>query len=128
MIIGLGADAVELERFAHWSHYSHKRLLRIFTQQEIAYCLADAAKSNERFAARFAAKEAFFKAASSFFDLKSLLAIVKFVEIVRDPAGPVSLRVDWERLNLPVYDNLRMHLSLTHTKIAALAVVILELV
>ena len=65
MILGIGIDSVEIARFAQWHTYSQKQLLRIFSQPEIEYCLAVPLKSAERFAVRFAAREALFKAYSS---------------------------------------------------------------
>src|SRR5437660_10642865 len=64
MILGIGVDTVDIQRFALWNSYSRKKLLRIFSPQEIDYCLSNQQKSAERFAARFAAREALYKALS----------------------------------------------------------------
>lgn len=64
MIVGIGIDSIEIARFAQWHTYSQKQLLRIFSHEEIEYCLSNTAKSAERFAVRFAAREALFKAYS----------------------------------------------------------------
>ena len=56
MICGIGVDSVEIERFALWLDYSKKRLSRIFSLEEIEYCLQQKNKSAERFAVRFAAR------------------------------------------------------------------------
>lgn len=61
MILGIGIDAIEIERFAHWHTFSHHQLQRIFSTQEILYCLEISQKSAERFAVRFAAREALWK-------------------------------------------------------------------
>ena len=61
-IIGTGLDATEISRVAQAiERYGDRFVHRIFTDEEIAYCLRrrDAASS---FAARFAAKEAAMKA------------------------------------------------------------------
>src|SRR5260221_7060347 len=64
MIIGIGVDTVEIKRFALWHTYSRKKLFRIFSQEEIDYVLSNQQKSAERFAVRFAAREALYKALS----------------------------------------------------------------
>ena len=62
MIVGIGIDIVEVARIAAAvERFGERFLNRIFTANEIRYCRS---KQNamERFAARFAAKEAGFKA------------------------------------------------------------------
>src|SRR5436853_5452168 len=65
MILGIGVDSVEIARFVHWHTFNRKKLLRIFSESEIEYCLSVTTKSAERFAVRFAVREALFKAYSS---------------------------------------------------------------
>ena len=50
MILGVGIDAVEIARFADWHTKSDKQLRRIFSEEEMAYCLSVPAKTAERFA------------------------------------------------------------------------------
>ena len=59
MIVGIGIDSVEINRFKNWKTYQYVKLRRIFSENEIAYCLAAPTKIDERFALRFAAREAF---------------------------------------------------------------------
>jgi holo-[acyl-carrier protein] synthase len=60
-IVGIGTDIVECVRIAHMiDRHGEMFLTRVFTQGEIRYCRARR-KSNEHFAARFAAKEAVLK-------------------------------------------------------------------
>lgn len=62
MIIGIGVDLVETPRIARAvERHASRFLKRLFTQGEIAYC-EKFKNQAERFAARFAAKEAAFKA------------------------------------------------------------------
>lgn len=62
MIVGLGIDIAEPDRLrAAVERYGRRFLERIFTPKEIAYCERKRNKW-ERYAARFAAKEAAFKA------------------------------------------------------------------
>ncbi|MFC2161493.1 holo-ACP synthase [Acidobacteriota bacterium] len=61
MIYGIGVDIIEVERIQSLSEKNPKFLTRIFTETEIAYCMKKKNKY-QHLAARFAAKEAFFKA------------------------------------------------------------------
>jgi holo-[acyl-carrier protein] synthase len=132
MILGMGIDAVEIERFAAWHQLTKKQLLRIFLPEEVNYCLALPIKSAERFAARFAAKEAFFKALSAAVPGHglSLLSICRNVSVVRQAGMPPVLQVNWQSLSdlsekaLPA--GISVHLSITHTKTMAITVVFIE--
>jgi holo-[acyl-carrier protein] synthase len=130
MIYGIGIDSVEIERFTHWHTYSTKRLLRVFSSDEITYCLANPLKSAERFAARFAAKEAFLKAISPLVcenNSLTLVTVCKYVTITHTPLGQPLLTIHWNRLGIQMKDEaLLCHLSLTHTKTVATALVIIE--
>lgn len=62
MIVGLGVDIAEIDRIeAAIRRHGQAFLERVFTQAEIAYCERHRNKF-ERYAARFAAKEAAMKA------------------------------------------------------------------
>lgn len=64
-IIGLGTDLIEIDRMRQALTRRGERLLgRLFTGREIAYCRAKR-DPYPHYAARFAAKEAFFKAMGS---------------------------------------------------------------
>ena len=123
MIIGIGIDAVEIERCAAFASYSHTRLMRLFSPEEIAYCLQEPTKSAERFAARFATKEALYKALTQargkppapFFTL------CKYTMVQLNPSP--TLIIDLKQLNMPSYKVLT---SITHTKNNALAQVIIQ--
>jgi holo-[acyl-carrier protein] synthase len=87
-IVGSGIDATEIERIAAAiDRYGNRFLDRIFTPDEIAYCLRkrDAASS---FAARFAAKEAAMKALGTG---HSRGVFWRGIEVVRQ-YGPPQLR------------------------------------
>ncbi len=125
MIVGMGIDAVEIERFAAWHQLTKKQLLRIFLLEEVNYCLALPIKSAERFAARFAAKEAFFKALCAAVPDHGLsfFTVCRHVAVVRDRGGAPTLHVDWCLLQIQAYG---VHLSITHAKTVAIAVVIFD--
>lgn len=62
MILGIGVDLVDVRRFeAIIYRWQHKFLRRVFTDSEIRYCNTKKHPA-QRFATRFAAKEAFIKA------------------------------------------------------------------
>jgi holo-[acyl-carrier protein] synthase len=65
MVAGIGIDIIEIDRIKKViDEYNYKFLTKIFTNSEIEYCNK---KSNkyQHFAARFAAKEAVYKAIAS---------------------------------------------------------------
>ena len=62
MIIGIGVDLVDVRRFESIIfRWQHKFLQRVFTDTEIRYCNTKKHPA-QRFATRYAAKEAFIKA------------------------------------------------------------------
>ncbi len=124
MIVGTGVDIVEVPRVAAAIERFGRRFLeRIFTPDEIRYCDP---KHNrvERFAARFAAKEAGLKAIGT--GWRNGVAW-KEVEVRREPGGRPTLAFTGraaefaERLGMK-----RASLSLSHTAEHAIAQVILE--
>ncbi|BDC34063.1 hypothetical protein Noda2021_00210 [Candidatus Dependentiae bacterium Noda2021] len=122
MILGHGIDIVEISRFAHWHTYSVKQLSKVFTTQEISYCLSEPIKSAERFAARFAAKEAAYKAVCQLdtsFNMPffSFCKIIEVITTKRDPILKFS-SVDSKKIYC-------VRLSLSHSKENAVASVIL---
>src|SRR4051794_13414777 len=61
MIIGIGTDIIEVERVKHKVESGKGFREKVFSKNEIEYCETQTFKA-ENYAARFAAKEAFFKA------------------------------------------------------------------
>ena len=123
-MVTIGIDAVDIERFAHWSSFTKEKLRRIFSKDEIIYCLSNPLKAAERFAVRFAAKEALYKALSSLLDEPiSLLSLCKHCEIEPSLGGPI-LKVNWQSIH--VNNAYKSRISLTHTKNVAFAAVIIE--
>lgn len=128
MIIGIGIDIVQIKRFALWHTYSFKQLHKIFSKEEIDYCLHNPGKTAERFAARFAAREAFFKALGYIKTKKkiSLRTILHTVFVIHNDQGSPLLHIKWDALHLPQYKKSVVYLSFTHEKEYACAVVIIE--
>jgi len=131
-MLTIGLDLVEISRFEHWHSYSDARLGKIFSAAEIAYCKKNPAKSAQRFAVRFAAREALFKALarSSIVPQPPLLTVCHAVGVEVSHTG-VTMHVDWPQLapyyNLPVTPNsvLSIEVSLSHTATTAGAMVLL---
>jgi holo-[acyl-carrier protein] synthase len=61
MILGIGVDIIEVARIRKLTETNPRFLKRVFTETEIAYCFSKK-NNHQHLAARFAAKEAFFKA------------------------------------------------------------------
>lgn len=125
MILGLGVDIVEIERMRRMLQAQSDRLVeRIFTESEAKYALAHVEPALH-FAARVAAKEATYKALSG----NHLARAVGWKEIevcLRDDGAPYLAlhgRAQQRAAELGVE---RALVSLTHSKAAAVAVVVLE--
>lgn len=118
MIIAIGTDIVSLERLqAVWDKHPQRFLERHFVPAELEYCLAkpDPLPS---LAARFAAKEAFQKCWPQSFGWLEV-----WVEVEgRKP----TLRFADGILEVMRSQKLKAHLSLSHEKTHAVAMVILE--
>jgi len=120
MIVGTGVDIAEVARIAaSIERFGRRFTERIFTPDEIRYCESKANKS-ERYAARFAAKEAAMKAIGTGVTWQD-------VEVVRVPGSRPTVVFTGKAAQF--FDQLgatRAHLSLTHTVEYAMAQVILE--
>lgn len=122
MILGIGIDLVEIERFKDWHKKPIKQLERIFHPDEIAYCLSQPVKSAERFAARFAAREALFKAFSSA-NPGSPIPFLTLCAQSRVLVGSQGIQLV---VNNPTLAQLNILISLTHSRTTAGAVVIIQ--
>ncbi len=124
MVVGIGTDLAEIERVRRSVERFGKRFLaRVYTKEEIAYCLSKKS-SAESFAARFAAKEAGAKALGT-----GISRGVNWREfaVKRAPSGQPSLHLSGRAAEIAqALGVVRISLSLTHTRDLAMAVVILE--
>jgi holo-[acyl-carrier protein] synthase len=124
MIVGTGVDITEVPRIQRMlTIYGHRFLRRVFTSEEIRYCVGKV-NAAERLAARFAAKEASLKALGT--GLRGGITW-RDVEVVRLPGQRPQLRFYGKAAEIA--DSLsckRTHLSLSHTADQAIAHVILE--
>ena len=124
MILGSGVDLCEVPRIeAAIGRYGGRFLERVFTAREIAYADRKANRF-ERYAARFAAKEAGMKALGT--GWHGGIAWRDF-EVVNLPSGRPTLNFHGRAAEVAAKLGVRhVALSLTHTKEQALAMVVLE--
>lgn len=124
MIIGVGTDLVEVRRVAAMlARRGERARAKLFTPAEVARCLGGR-RPEESFAARFAAKEAFFKALGTGW---SGGIGWREVEVVSASGGAPSFRLAGTAARLAAERGVRrVHLSLTHTAELAAAYVVLE--
>jgi holo-[acyl-carrier protein] synthase len=121
MILGIGADIVDVERIKSAVAKPDVRD-KTFTEKEIAYCEKN--KSGESFAARAAAKEAFFKALGTGWtgEMK-----ITEVEILNDEAGAPAIHLSGNVLEVfKSKGGGAIHVSLSHLKDKAIAFVVIE--
>lgn len=124
MIIGMGVDIAEVERIkAAIERHGEVFLRRIYTERERAYC-EQFRNKYERYAGRFAAKEAGMKGLGT-----GWRRGVKWVdfEVVREMGGRPTLALGGEAAKIAAQLGVkRVALSITHTAEQALAQVIFE--
>ena len=124
MIVGTGIDITEVPRIAETIERHGERFLhRVFTEGEIAYCDSKANRV-ERYAARFAAKEAAMKALGTGWNRGVRW---RDVEVCREPGGRPTIQFHGKAAEF--YARLgakHVALSLSHTAQQAVAQVILE--
>ncbi len=123
MIEGVGIDIVEVERIAGTIERNAGFVEHVFSTNEILYCES---KKNrfEHYAARFAAKEAFFKALGTGWSEGTQF---NEVEIVHHENGKPVLQLLGETRQTLVFLNIvKISVSLSHVKSMATAIVIIE--
>lgn len=125
MIVGIGIDAVDIERAQRMFADKPDRMLgRLFGDIERAY-LATKPQPAQHMAVRLAAKEAAFKALSGN-DLARGIGW-RDVEVVSREDGSPELRFYGRAAErLDEMGATRVHVSLTHSAATAVAVVVLE--
>jgi holo-[acyl-carrier protein] synthase len=114
MKVACGTDIIEIERIKQSiEKYEDKFKENIFTDNEVNYCESHNSQKYQHYAARFAAKEAIFKAISK--KLESNYKWTDFEVINSDTGKPeVVLKVD-----IPEIENI--DISLSHCKEYAVA-------
>lgn len=112
MVLGLGIDIIEIERIKKSiEKYGERFLNKVFTNEEIKYCNAKFNKY-QHYAARFAAKEAVYKALAS--GWKEGLRW-KDIEIQNDATGMPSINPTG-KLQAFLSDNAQLRISISHSE------------
>lgn len=112
MVIGLGIDIIEIERIQQSiENYGNRFLNKVFTPEEIKYCNSKYNKF-QHFAARFAAKEAVYKALASGWQAGLRW---KDIEIQNDASGIPSINATG-KLKSFLSDSTQLKISLSHSK------------
>ena len=124
MIVGTGIDIAEVDRIAQSiERFGSRFLERVFTEGEIRYCDSKANRA-ERYAARFAAKEAAMKALGTGWNHGVRW---RDCEVVRMPGGRPTIRFHGKAEEFAAKLGARnTALSISHTADQAIAQVILE--
>ncbi|MGH9834243.1 MAG: holo-ACP synthase [Blastocatellia bacterium] len=125
MIVGIGVDIVDIPRLERSiAQYGERFINRVFTAREIEYC-ERLARKGERYATRFAAKEAARKAIGAATPVKALSW--HDVEIISSTEGAPQLQFHGRAAELAKELQVaRAHVSLSHGQDQAIAFVVLE--
>ncbi len=122
MVAGIGIDTVDVVAFR--KRLDDRLVEELFLPAEIEYCYSQV-RHWENFAARFAAKEAAFKALGA--GLSSGLRF-KDVEIVKCyESGSISIKLHGKALSVKNRRKIdKIFVSISHTKVNAISIVIAE--
>jgi len=122
MILKIGNDIIETERIQKiCTKFPDRFKNRVFTQREIEYCESKGASKYQSYSARFAAKEAVYKAISGCLDNKFDISW-RDIEILNDKYGrPYAV------LNNNISQVESIDVSLSHIKEYAIATAIVTL-
>ena len=122
MIIGVGVDIVEIKRMERWLS-DQKLMERYFHTEEITYAFAGGKSAGKTLAARFAAKEAFAKALGTGLTEISL----KDIMVINGENGKPYLKLfNTAQKALEKSGSDKVHISLSHERENAIAMIILE--
>jgi holo-[acyl-carrier protein] synthase len=123
MIYGTGTDIIEVSRIRTVMEKDLGFREKIFTSGEIAYCETKRHKY-ENYAARFSAKEAFMKAIGTGWRFGIRFADI---EVYHDEFGKPLIRLSGKAEELAKIEGIsKIHVSLSHVKEIATAIVIVE--
>ncbi len=113
----IGIDIENISRFRNFELHKDRTLLRrIFTSRELTYCFSKSQPA-QHLAVRFAAKEAVFKALSSF---RKVDLHLNEIEIRNDAKGKPSVELKIKR-----FKSCLLRVSLSHCEDKAIAVAIM---
>ena len=118
MKIKIGIDIIEIERIKKCIEETNGKFCeRVYTKNEIEYCENKKNQKYQHYAARFAAKEAVFKAISQLLDDKFDIEW-KDIEITNDPNGRPYVSILKEDIIIKINS---IDISISHCKAYATA-------
>lgn len=124
MIFGIGTDIIEIERIERAVNRSQRFCDKIFTKGEQAYCNGRNHARFESYAARYAAKEAMFKALGTGYRYGFAF---NEVEVLNDDLGKPEIHAHGKVKKFLKENRVsQIHLSLSHARENAVAYVVLE--
>jgi len=119
MKISCGTDIIEIERIKNVIEKTNSKFItEVFTPNEIEYCESKKNSKYEHYAARFAAKEAIYKAISGFLNNKYEVSW-KSAEIINNKYGKPEVIFLSKKFN----EIKSIDISLSHCKMYATAMV-----
>lgn len=123
MIKGVGIDIAEVERIQKSIEKEKGFRELVFSPHEITYCEVKTNKY-QHYAARFATKEAFFKAIGTGWSNGTAF---NEVEVYNEPNGKPGIRLLGETARtLQSFQQAQIHVSLSHTAAMATAIVVID--
>ncbi len=121
MKVTCGTDIIEISRIRKSIEEMEDKFIgKIFTTKEIQYCESKKAQRYQHYAARFAAKEAVFKAISTYLDDKYSISW-QDIEIINNKAGRPEINIKKSIDGLSIENIESMDISLSHCKEYAVA-------
>ena len=121
MIIGIGTDIIENARVGKAIKSEHF-IDRVYTLREQNYCNSRGQQRTASYAARFAGKEAFFKALGT-----GIICSLTCVEILNDEFGRPYINLMDNAIELVKrFDIEKIHISLSHSKDYSISICVLE--
>jgi len=123
VIKGIGVDVIEIRRIKELIEKDEKFITKIFNESEIKYCELKVRKE-QHYAARFTAKEAFFKAMGT-----GWRQGMKWKEVLveNDSLGKPEIKIKGSTLAGFKKNKFRnVFLSISHTKNYAISLVVIE--
>ena len=121
MIVGVGTDIIEISRMKKAVEREHFKN-RVYTKLEQNYCESRGKNSAASYAARFAAKEAFFKAIGT-----GIIFSLTEVEIINNEVGQPKIFLHGATAQLAEEKGIeKIFVSLSHSLEYATAVAVLE--
>lgn len=122
MIVGTGVDIIEIDRIRKSiEKFGDRFLHKIYTKTEIEYCSSKADKYR-RFAARFAIKEAVYKAVMKY----DPTIAWRDISVQNDSDGAPTLE-ELSKITAIREMGIRIHISLSHCNNHAVATAIAEI-